>query len=139
MKRSLTAFATGLALLCAGCGGGGHSAAETKTACASATAAQAQYLRTGKRVALNFLKVTNDQRMVAVAGQFRLRVERLRRLTSGSEKEQLGELVNILQQHENLFKALAVHNLPAAHKYDEGLEPTLEQAQANFAKICKKA
>jgi hypothetical protein len=139
MKRSLTAFAAGLALLWTGCGGGSNTAAETKTACANATAAQAQYLRTGKHVALNFLKVANDERLVAAAGQFRVRVEQLRRLTSGSEKEQLGELVRILQQHENLFKALAAHNLPEAHKYDEGLEPTLEQTQANFTRICKKA
>ena len=139
MKALLIPFASGLALLCAGCGGGGHSAAETKTACANATNAQHQYQLAGKRVGLNFLKVANDNRMVAATSQFRVRVEQLRRLTAASEKEQLGELVRILYQHENLFKALAVHNLPAAHKYDEGLETTLEQTQANFARICKKA
>ncbi len=139
MKRSLTAFASGLALLLAGCGGGGHSGAETKTACANARNAQHQYQLAGKRVGLNFLKVANDNRMVAAISQFRGRVEQLRRLTSGSEKEQLAELVGILYQHENLFKALAAHNLPAAHKYDEGLEATLERTQANFATICKKA
>jgi hypothetical protein len=138
MKRSLSALACGLALVCAGCGGN-NKAAERKTACTNATAAQQQYLLAGKRVGLNFLKVANDRRMVAAAGQFRVRVEQLQRLSSGSDKTKLGELVSILAQHESLFQALAVHNLPAAHKFAEGLEPALENTQADFTRICKKA
>lgn len=117
MNKTLLALVCGLVLVVTGCGGNGN-AAKRKTACTNALAALSDFRKLGNKVGLEFRNVAKDRLVVSTAATFRKRVEEVQKLVSDKERQQLGALTHSLVLVEKLFGALAVHDLPAAQKYD---------------------
>jgi enamine deaminase RidA (YjgF/YER057c/UK114 family) len=134
MNKTLLALVCGLVLVVTGCGGNGNTA-ERKTACTNALAALSDFQKLGSKVGLDFRNLAKDRLVVATAATFRKRVEVLQELTTDKERQQLGGLTHGLVLVEKLFGALAVHDLPAAQKYDREAGTSLSATK--LQDICK--
>jgi hypothetical protein len=140
LTKGLIALICSLALLLAGCGGGGQkrasATAEGKAACAKVKTADANYSLAIGRYGLRLFEKPLNAKAIAATREFRASVEQLRRVSSDSEKKQLDELVSALARQEKVFEAFRRHDLATAQANASVLNAALYKSIANLAKIC---
>jgi hypothetical protein len=157
-RRSANASAavvSGLLLLTAGCGSGSKSttttstgttsgpasstAAAPKAGCAKAAASLRQFQASRESLAPSLLNPSSDRAAIATTHRFSTDVQALARSVSGAAKSELDQVLAVLARDEAVLQALAARDVRRAGQESKGLGKALNDAIAQFQKICATA